>query len=176
LAATKKNGFEYYEYILTYVDDCLILSEESKKLIQTFEQDYQYRLKDVGGPSRYLGAEVGKYTFSDNTQAWYMSARAYLKQAIVELEKLWGNLTKLLPRQQLDIPVPAGSHPELDDTKMLNDDYIQLYQSYIGTHRWAVELGRFDIAHSAGVMARFSAAPRYGHLEDVLHIFAYCKN
>jgi hypothetical protein len=132
-------------------------------------------LKDVGEPTRYLGAEVGKQVFSDGTKAYYMSARAYLKQAISEIETKWGNLAKLFPRQQLDVPMPAGSHPELDDTKMLNDEYIQLYQSYIGILRWAIELGRFDLAHSAGVMARFSAAPRTGHLENVLHIFAYCK-
>jgi hypothetical protein len=110
-------------------------------------------------PTRYLGAEVGKHVFSDNTKAWYMSARAFLKQAICEVEKRWGNLTKLFPRQQLDIPMPVGSHPKLDDTKMLSDEYVELYQSYIGILRWAIELGRFDLANSAGVMARFAAAP-----------------
>jgi hypothetical protein len=38
-----------------------------------------------------------------------------------------------------------------------------------------VELGRVDLAHVAGMMARFSAGPRQGHLYDVLRIFAYCK-
>jgi hypothetical protein len=38
-----------------------------------------------------------------------------------------------------------------------------------------VELGRVDISHSAGMMARFSACPREGHLFTVLHIFGYCK-
>jgi hypothetical protein len=75
----------------------------------------------------------------------------------------------------LDVPLPAGIHPELDDSPMLDDDDTQLYQSYIGVLRWAVELGRVDIAHSAGVMARFSAAPRFGHMYYVLRILAYCK-
>ena len=38
-----------------------------------------------------------------------------------------------------------------------------------------MELGRIDLAHSAGVMARFSAAPREGHLFTLIRIFAYCK-
>jgi hypothetical protein len=87
-----------------------------------------------------------------------------------------GNLNKLFPKQEtLNVPIQAGSHPELDSTQFLKDDDVQLYQSYIGVLRWAVELGRVDIAHVAGAMARFSAAPRQGHLWIVLRIFAYCK-
>jgi hypothetical protein len=96
--------------------------------------------------------------------------------AITEIEQLWGPLNKLFTdRQLLDVPLPAGIHPELDDSPILDDNDTQLYQSYVGVLRWAVELGRIDIAHSAGVMARFSAAPRYGHMYYVLRILAYCK-
>jgi Reverse transcriptase (RNA-dependent DNA polymerase) len=173
--AVKPNGFEYYEYLLTYVDDCLILSHNPKQITQSIETEYKYRLKDVGEPTRYLGAEIGKYSFSDNLQSWYMSAKTYLQRAIIEVERKWGTVSKLFPRQHLDIPMQPGTHPELDITKYLDDDDTQLYQSYIGILRWAVELGRIDLAHSAGVMARFAAAPRQGHLYQVLHIFAYCK-
>ena len=174
--ATKDNGFEYYEYILTYVDDCLIISHDPKKIIQSLTEEYKYRLKDVGEPTRYLGAEVGKHDVnSDGTATWYMSARLYLKQAILEIERKWGNITKLFPRQVLDTPMLAGSHPELDTTDFLDDEDTQLYQSYVGVLRWAVELGRVDLAHAAGVMARFSAAPRQGHMVDIIRIFCYCK-
>jgi hypothetical protein len=105
-----------------------------------------------------------------------MSAQLYLEQAISEIEQTWGHLNKLFSdRSQLDVPLPAGIHPELDDSPFLDDDDTQLYQSYVGVLRWAVELGRIDIAHSAGVMARFSAAPRQGHMYYVLRILAYCK-
>jgi hypothetical protein len=76
----------------------------------------------------------------------------------------------------LDVPIQPGSHPELDTTGYLRDDDIQLYQqSYIGVLRWAVELGRVDLAHVAGLMARFSAAPPEGHMCVGLRVFAYCK-
>jgi hypothetical protein len=158
--AAKVNGFEYYEYILTYVDDCLVLSEIPKRITEMFESEYKYRLKDVGEPKRDLGAEVGRYDFSNGTKAWFMSARLYFQQAIIEVERKWGNVSKLFTRQHLDVPILPGSHPELDVSKHLDADDTQLYQSYIGVLRWAVELGRVDLSHSAGVMARFSAAPR----------------
>jgi Reverse transcriptase (RNA-dependent DNA polymerase) len=174
--ATKDDGFQYYEYILTYVDDCLIVSHQPQVIIDILQGEYKYRLKDIGPPTRYLGAEIGKYQFADGNIAWYMSAQQYLKQAINEVENKWGPLNKLFGnRQLLDVPMQAGSHPELDTSKFLDDDKTQLYQSYIGVLRWAVELGRIDLAHVAGVMARFSAAPREGHMTEVLRIFAYTK-
>ena len=173
--ATNDKGFDYYEYILTYVDDCLVVSHNPKRIIDSLQNEYKYRLKDIGEPTRYLGAQIERHTLNGQCHAWSMSASLYLKQAIIEIERLWGNLSSLFPRQTLDTPMLAGSHPELDDSKFLNDDETHLYQSYIGILRWAVELGRVDLAHSAGVMARFSAAPREGHMVDVMRIFAYCK-
>jgi hypothetical protein len=174
-AAKKSNGDEYYEYILTYVDNCLIVSQDSGRIISSLEQEYYYELKDVGEPKRYLGTKIGKYSFPDSMSAWYMSARLYLQQAIIEVERQFGNLLKIFKPSTLDVPIQPGSHLELDDTQFLEDDDVQLYQSYIGILRWAVELRQVDLAHVAGAMVKFSAAPRKGHLWIVLRIFAYCK-
>jgi hypothetical protein len=77
------------------VDDCLVVSGNPKYIIKSLEEEYKYRLKDVGEPKRYLGAEIGKHTFPDGSIAWYMSARFYLDQAIIEVERKWGNLWKI---------------------------------------------------------------------------------
>jgi hypothetical protein len=39
--------------------------------------------------------------------------------------------------------------------------------------RWALELGRIDIAVEVSMMAIYTAAPRVGHFNLSLHIFAY---
>jgi hypothetical protein len=174
-AAKKQNGDEYYKYILTYVDDCLIVSQNLGRIIKSLEHEYKYKLKDVGEPTRYLGAEIGKYTLPDGSNAWYMSARLYLQKEIIEVERQFGNLLKILKPSMLDVPIQPGSHPEVDDTAFLEDDDVQLYQSYIGILRWAVALGRVDLAYVAGAMARFLVAPRKGHLWIVMRIFVYCK-
>jgi hypothetical protein len=59
------------------VDGCLVVSHDSKRIVKSLEEEYKYLLKDVGEPKRYLGAEIGKRSFSDGTPAWYMSARHY---------------------------------------------------------------------------------------------------
>lgn len=121
-----------------------------------------------------LGAKIGKYDVNGE-KFWYMSAELYLKKAIEEVERKWDNLTKMFSKPSLDIPASKGYHPEVDITKELDEDDVQFYQSYIGILRWAVELGRVDLAHVAGAMAHFSACPRVGHMVAVLRVFAYCK-
>jgi hypothetical protein len=129
----KLNGFKYYDYILTYVDDCLVVSQNPPIIIDT-----QQNLKDIEPPLHYLGAEMGKYKFNDDKQAWYMSAQQYLQQAILEIESKWGALKKVFGnRKALDVPIQSGSHPELDTSRFLDDDDTQLYQSYTGVLRWA---------------------------------------
>ena len=41
--------------------------------------------------------------------------------------------------------------------------------------RWATELGRVDILTEVSVLSQCQAAPREGHLEEVLHIFGFLK-
>ena len=58
----KKTGEEYFSYILTYVDNCLCIDKDPKKIIETLSKPpYNFKLKDVGPPKKYLGAEIGKY-------------------------------------------------------------------------------------------------------------------
>jgi hypothetical protein len=43
-AATKPDGFQYYEYLLVYVDDMLVISHDPVAIMKTMEEFY--RLKD----------------------------------------------------------------------------------------------------------------------------------
>ena len=65
--------------------------------------------------------------------------------------------------------------PELDATPLCDEEETSYYHQQIGVLRWAVELGRIDIAAEVSIMAAFAAAPRVGHLNAVFHIFAYLK-
>jgi hypothetical protein len=98
-----------------------------------------------------------------------------LEKAIPTVEEEFGNLFKAFGKKAVTVPAPEKYHPELDTTDFLDEFSHGLYHSYIGILRWAVELGRIDIAHAVSVMSHFSAMPREGHLYAVLRIFAYLK-
>ena len=58
--SSKPDGFQYYEYVLVYVDDLLVLSHQAPNIMQALENFY--RLKDgYSKPTRYLGAEVKEW-------------------------------------------------------------------------------------------------------------------
>jgi hypothetical protein len=76
--ATKDNGYQYYEYVLVYVDDILVLSHQGDKTMKALE-DF-YCLKDgFAQPTRYLGAKVKQWSFStDSTKKyWALSSSKY---------------------------------------------------------------------------------------------------
>ncbi len=53
---------------------------------------------------------------------------------------------------------------------------IRYYQELIGVLRWAIELGRVDIAMEVSMLSSHLAAlPREGHLQQVYHIFGVLK-
>jgi hypothetical protein len=41
--------------------------------------------------------------------------------------------------------------------------------------RWATELGRVDILLEVSLLSQYQASPREGHLEQIMHIFAFLK-
>ena len=47
---------DHYEYIAVYVDDLLVFSKDSMKIIETIQNEYD--LKGVGAPEYYLGGDV----------------------------------------------------------------------------------------------------------------------
>ena len=81
---TKPDGTKYYEYVLIYVDDVLAISHNPKIVMTSLQ--HLYRLKEPPAePTRYLGANLGKYEFQDDTKAWYQSSDEYLRKTQYEL-------------------------------------------------------------------------------------------
>jgi hypothetical protein len=68
-----------------------------------------------------------------------------------------------------------NDHPELDDSELLDEKNISVYQSLIGAAQWAISLGRFDIQTAIMSMSCFRVAPRVGHLERMKRLYGYLR-
>ena len=120
-----------------------------------------------------LGAKLGLKSLNGR-DVWTMTSVSYIKAAVDNVERaLKGKRWKLPTRVQT--PMVSNYLPELDGTPELEADSIQYYQELIGVLRWATELGRVDILLEVSLLSQYQAAPREGHLEQLLHIFAYLK-
>ena len=84
-AHVKSDGTKYYEYVFVYVDDLLCLSVDPVGRIIPPLSDLGYRCKDVGKPTRYLGAEIAEHEIrgADGTvhKFWSMSAESEARYA-----------------------------------------------------------------------------------------------
>jgi hypothetical protein len=61
----------------------------------------------------------------------------------------------------------------MDASELCGDELAHYYQQQIGVLRWAVELGRTNICTEVSMLALYTAAPRIGHFNAMLHISTF---
>ena len=174
-AACKEDGWEYYEYILVYVDDILTVSHRPRIIMETIRK--QYRLKDEPAPpNQYLGAVIKRWSIHNESKSvWSMNATNYIKEALRCVEMELAKAGKTL-KGKPSTPMQTNYRPELNVSQLLDPEQASYYMSLIGILRWAVELGCLDIFIDVSLLSSYMCQPRVGHLEQVLHIFAYLKH
>jgi hypothetical protein len=165
-------GFEYWEFLLVYVDDILIVSHNPQVHLQKLNQ---FHMSAVGKPDRYLGANIKRVTVpgdDSGMEYWSMTSQTYVRNAV-------NNVREMLRSEGYDLkttaktPFPSNYRPELDVSDELDTDLCSRYSQLIGVLRWMIELGRIDIYYEVSVLSQYLASPRVGHLETVYHLFAY---
>ena len=174
-AAVKPDGFKYWEYVLTYVDDLLAISHDPKSIMKSIQKNFKLKDDKMEVPETYLGAELSHLDNVQGDPCWAMSSDKYCKALVANVEESLNKKGLRLPSKCIT-PLQHGYKPELDTTAELKSDGIQRYQEIIGSLRWAVEIGRIDILLETSIMSTHLAMPREGHLEQVLHIVGYLKN
>ena len=173
--AVAADGFEYYEYIMVYVDDLLFISLDAQSIADGLMKEVKFKGGKIAPPEMYLGARLAKKSIN-NYECWSVSSVDYINAAIKNVEEKLAKEGKQLP-SKADTPM-SGKHsyyPELDNSDELEGEDLTYYQELIGILRWAIELGRVDINHEVSVLSQFQASPREGHMEEIIHIFGYLK-
>ena len=66
------------------------------------------------------------------------------------------------PNQKHRSPLVKGDHPELDTSKFLDQDSIDIYQLLVGAMQWAILIGQWDIQSAVMSLPSFRAQPRQG--------------
>jgi len=144
-AESKPDGFEYYAYILVYVDGILVISSRAEDIMRILAKSF--RLKDgYGSPSRYLGATIQRWKLPGDEEAshWGHSSEEYVKQALenVEMELAWEGRGL---QGRFSTPMSPNYRPELEYSPFLSDNAAQYYMELVGILQWIMELGCIDI-------------------------------
>jgi Reverse transcriptase (RNA-dependent DNA polymerase) len=175
--AKRKDGTDFYEYVLVYTDDILAVSTEPKEILTQLDQHYMLKPSSIGKPTQYLGAQIGEFRLPDNPDKvrWSMSSEKYVAEALRNLVDWLEQNDFAALKIKAPAPLPTTYRPELDSSEYCNEQLHHYYQQQIGVLRWAVELGRIDICTEVSMLAAHTAKPRMGHFQAMLHVFAYLR-
>ena len=171
----KNNGEEYYEFVLLYVDDCLVIGGNAGAQIKEIDKYFPMKPNSIGPPRIYLGAKIGQIELSNGVKAFYFNMSQYIKESIRNVENYLRERGLGLLKNTT-VPINSNYSPEIDHSDELCENDAAYYQSLIGVLRWIVEMGRMDIITEVSMLSSYVAMPREGHFNQVLHIFAYLKS
>ena len=171
-AATKPDGEEYYEYILCYVDDILCMSMKAKEVMEGIGRVFKFKKGKIEPPESYLGARLRKKTL-DGLDMWTMSSYDYVVAAVKNVKETLKDNPKWKLPKNAPTPMTSAYEPEMDGSSELGQKDHTYFQELIGMLRWATEIGRVDILLEVSLLSQYQAAPREGHMEQALRIFAF---
>ncbi len=67
----RSTGEEYYEYVLLYVDNVLVISEQAEAVLRNeIGKDWVLKPKSIGPPYQYLGGKLREVTLANGVKAW----------------------------------------------------------------------------------------------------------
>ena len=174
----KSDGTTCYDYVLLYTDDALVISENAENILRNeIGRYFELKEESIGPPTLYLGGRMRKVQLENGVWAWAFGSSQYVQAAVKNVESFISkeeNKRLKLPKKA-ETPLQTSYRPELDVSPELDPTEAAYYASLIGVLRWIVELGRMDVCLEVSMMSSHLALPREGHLDQVLHIFAYLK-
>ena len=130
LPAVKEDGFEYYEYILCYVDEILAISQKAKDALKAVKAIFKLKDDKIKPLDMYLGAALSIME-DDGIQGWCMTSDKYVKAAVENVELELARVNQRLP-SRCKTPMTVGYRPKRDVLSELTSVGVQSYHELIG--------------------------------------------
>ena len=124
--AVKPNGFEYYKYILCYVNDILCISHNQGIALGRIQAVFKFKGGKIDQPEIYLGAQLVNIIV-DGEEGWYMSVEKYVRAAVDNVEHSFAKSNQRLPTC-CNIPTISGYHPETVTLPELESEGVTHFQ------------------------------------------------
>ena len=85
--AVTAEGAKYWEYILLYTDDVLVISDTGEKTLRDgIGKYFQLKEESIGEPKIYLGGHMRKVTLENSQDAWAFGSSQYCQAAVDNVE------------------------------------------------------------------------------------------
>ena len=83
----EEDKYEYYLYVLLYVDDCLCIHHSAEEELNKIDKFFMMKAGSIGGPDIYLGAKVKTMKMNNGVTAWAIRPSNYVNEAVNNCEK-----------------------------------------------------------------------------------------
>jgi hypothetical protein len=99
------------EYVLLYVDDVLVVSENARSvIINEIGRLWKMKESSIEKPSLYLGGKCHEVELTDGTKCWAFGSSQYVQSAVKNVEEWLAKNGRKLPKKA-EAPFKAGYRP-----------------------------------------------------------------
>ena len=112
--AKKTDGTSYYEYILLYTDDALVVSQHAEETLKGLGRYFELKEESIGTPNIYLGVHFRKVQLENGVKAWDFSSSQYVQAAVKNVEEYVKDKENLNIPVRAETPIQTSYRPELD--------------------------------------------------------------
>jgi Reverse transcriptase (RNA-dependent DNA polymerase) len=100
-AAVKGDSEQYYEYVLMYVDDILVISCDAKGILEGIQGTFKLKNDKIKAPEFFLGAILQEKVIN-GFKCWTITSLDYVKAAINNVEEPIKKNRQRLPTSNAD--------------------------------------------------------------------------
>ena len=86
------NGTDYYEFILLYTNDALVISDNSEQVLhKDLGRYFELKEKSIGPPKIYLGGSARQAKLENGVRAWDLDSYKYINLDVNNVEAYVSN-------------------------------------------------------------------------------------
>ena len=161
----KNLGTNKVVIVIVYVDDFLFFGPDITEIhiVKSFLAD-QYKMKDLGSCGQFIGIKLERNLEAKTIS---LSQRVYIQKALEH--------ANMLDSKPVHSSLVSGIDFSKNLNKLLDKDFIYLYQSHVGTHMWVYVCTRPDLSFAVSTLSRFSSNPTIKHMIAVQRVYQYLQ-
>ena len=134
----KYGSNKYYEYVLLYTDECLVISDRGENVLR-MEIGTYFNLKkySIGPPTQYLGGKLREVELENGQKCWAFGLKEYVEAVVKNvIEYLKKRGEGLIAKAAT--PITSDYRSDIDITPELGEEDAAYFHFLICVLRWIV--------------------------------------
>lgn len=118
--AVREDGTPYWEYILLYTEDILVICDKPIDVLEEIGRHFKLKNKSIGPPKIYLEGNLTKRELEGNNggqiKAWGFSSSQYVQSVVNNVVKCLKEVKEMSLPNSMDQPIKREYMPKDDST------------------------------------------------------------